>query len=237
MESTDTARNDAYEQIYVLLAGFFIAALVACNLIFLKFFSIPIQMPWGELAFEQSVGLLAYPFTFLVTDILSEVYGRRRANRVVLAGFFASIFVVVLLLIATSVPAMEGSPVDSSTFEEVFGLSWAGMTASMAAYLCAQFLDIRFFHFWKKLTRGRHLWLRNNLSTIASQLVDTALVLSLLCTLGAISWSQFNLLFLNGIGFKWLVALIDTPLFYLAVILFRRWFPHQTAAVDREVHG
>jgi len=226
---SDALRARRYEQVYVVLAAVFIAALVACNLIFKKFFSWEISLPWGGVyAFEQSVGILPYPLTFLVTDILSEVYGRRRANQVVTAGFFASVFVVGLLFVAEAATAADWSAVNDDVFSLVFGTAWAPITASMIAYLTAQYLDIRFFHFWRRLTNGRHLWLRNNASTISSQVVDTVVVLALLASLQAgVTWERLPQLIINGIGFKMLVAFVDTPLFYLAVYGFRRWFPKE----------
>ena len=94
----------------------------------------------------------------------------------------------------------------------------------MTAYLIAQFIDIRLFHFWKKLTKGKHLWLRNNASTTLSQLMDTGTVLLLLCSFGAIVWDKFWVLLINGYLFKVIVALLDTPIIYGAVYLIRRKF-------------
>jgi len=94
----------------------------------------------------------------------------------------------------------------------------------MMAYLVAQFVDIRIYHFWKKKTQGRHLWLRNNFSTISSQFLDTFTVLFLLCTFGVIEWELFGLLLLNGFLYKLLIALLDTPLLYFFVYLFRKKF-------------
>ena len=96
----------------------------------------------------------------------------------------------------------------------------------MTAYLVAQFIDIRLFHFWRRLTDGRHLWLRNNASTFASQSLDTFVVLALLATFAesSITWDRVPALFFNGILFKWAFALVDTPLFYLATHLCRRRF-------------
>ena len=94
----------------------------------------------------------------------------------------------------------------------------------MLAYLLAQFIDIRVFHFWKKLTNGKHLWLRNNASTFSSQLVDTATVLLLLCLAGGIAWDKFWVLLLNGFLFKIIMALIDTPILYIVINLIRKRF-------------
>ena len=234
---TDTApplRDDAYERTYLLLGAVFIAALVACNLIFQKFFELKIPLPGGDVyVFQQSVGLLAYPVTFLVTDVLSEVYGARRANRVVAAGLWASVFVVGLVAISDAVPSAPFG-IGSETFSRVFGLSSVAVLASMTAYLVAQFIDIRLFHFWRRLTDGRHLWLRNNASTFASQFLDTFVVLALLATFAessGITWDRVPALFFNGILFKWAFALVDTPLFYIATHLCRRRFGAQMDAV------
>ena len=202
------------DRLFLILAGIFIAALVSCNLIFQKFFS---WTPLGLYTFEISVGILPYPVTFLVTDIISELYGKRKADQVVISGLIASVFVSLLVLLANAVPQTSWSPVSNETFSAVFGLNGPAVFASMAAYLSAQFIDIRIFHFWKKKTNGRHLWLRNNGSTIASQLVDTGAVLLLLCSFDVIAWERFGGLLVNGFLFKMLIALLDTPLFYAAV--------------------
>ena len=94
----------------------------------------------------------------------------------------------------------------------------------MFAYLCAQLIDIRMYHFWKKLTKGKLLWLRNNLSTIPSQFLDTFLILFLLCAGSAIEWNRFVSLFTQGFLFKILIAIIDTPIIYLCVFFLRRKF-------------
>jgi uncharacterized integral membrane protein (TIGR00697 family) len=127
-------------------------------------------------------------------------------------------------MVAESVAATSWSPVDDGTFSKVFGLTGVAVGASMLAYLLAQFIDIRVFHFWKRLTKGKHLWLRNNGSTFTSQLVDTATVLGLLCWVGAIEWDKFGILLLNGFLFKVLMAMIDTPILYVATGYIRKKF-------------
>ena len=167
---------------------------------------------------------MPYPITFLVTDIISEIYGRRRANQVVFSGLLASLFVMLIVLVADAVPQTVWSPVSGDKFHSVFGLFGPAVFASMGAYLAAQYIDIRVFHFWKKLTHGRHLWLRNNGSTIFSQLVDTALVLALLSVAGVIEWTRYWSLLENGFLFKVLVALVDTPILYGVVWVLRKKF-------------
>ncbi len=211
----------AAEKFYFLLGGIFIACLVSGNLIFQKFFSWDF---FNSYTFELSVGILPYPLTFLITDLISEIYGRKRANFVVVSGLVSTFFIFLLVLMADAVPATSWSPVSDALFTQVFGLTGAAVTASMVAYLLAQFVDIRIYHFWKKKTNGKHLWLRNNFSTITSQLVDTASVLLLLCFFGSIEWSRFGDLLANGFLYKLLIALIDTPILYLLVYVAKRKF-------------
>ena len=205
------------EQFYLILTGIFIASLVASNLIFQKFFT------WNFLGidFELSVGIIAYPVTFLVTDLISELYGQKRANQVVVSGFFASVFTTLLVLISANANAVEWSPIDNTTFTKVFGLTGPAFFASMVAYLTAQLIDVRIFHFWKRLTKGKHLWLRNNASTMFSQLVDTSVILIILCSAGVIEWERFYSLWMMGWIFKVLVALIDTPIIYGVIHLLK----------------
>ena len=205
------------EQFYLILTGIFIASLVASNLIFQKFFT------WNFLSidFELSVGIIAYPVTFLVTDLISELYGQKRANQVVVSGFFASVFTTLLVMISANATAVQWSPIDNTTFTKVFGLTGPAFFASMVAYLSAQLIDVRIFHFWKRLTKGKHLWLRNNASTIFSQLVDTSVILIILCSAGVIDWERFYSLWMMGWLFKVLVALIDTPIIYGVIYLLK----------------
>ena len=213
-------------KIYLYLAALFITSLVVSNLIFQKFFYwYPFDGKiFGSRLFELSVGILPYPITFLITDLISEIYGKIAANRVVTAGIFASFFSMGILLIADYVPAMESSPVDNTTFTQVFSLSPLAVLASMIAYLLAQFVDIRIYHFWKKLTNGKMLWLRNNFSTFASQFLDTFSVVCLLSVFGVLPWDLFFGLVLSGFIFKVVVALLDTPLLYLLVWMFKKKF-------------
>ncbi len=219
--------------LYLILAGIFIACLVGGNLIFQKFFYWqplsflnPSPESWyagmASFRFELSVGIIPYPLTFLITDIVSEIYGRRKANMVVFSGLAATLFVFLLILLAEWAPATDFSPVDDEMFNKVFGFTGLALTASMTAYLLAQLVDIRIFHFWKRITKGRMLWVRNNFSTISSQLIDTTVVLLLLCGFNAIPWDLFWGLLWNGFFFKVLVAAFDTPLFYVTTSILRK---------------
>lgn len=217
----DKTKLKQAETAYLILAALFITSLVTSNLIFQKFFH---WNPFGLFEFELSVGIIAYPVTFLVTDIISEVYGRKRATRVVQAGVFASAFALLIVVVSTEAPATAWSPINDETFKNVFGFTFIAVGASLAAYLLAQFLDVQIFHFWKRITKGKHLWLRNNFSTFSSQLVDTGTVLFLLCSFGVIEWHRFWPLLFMGYLFKVMFALFDTPIVYVVVYYMRKHF-------------
>lgn len=209
----------AARRIYLLLAALFIAALITCNIIANKF----IALDLGFKTFIISVGVLPYPITFLITDILSEVYGRKRTNEVVIAGFAVSLFVLFLLWLGNVFPAIEKSPVQDAGYQTMFQNSWRVMGASMLAYLTAQLVDVRLFHFWKNLTKGRYLWLRNNFSTVLSQLVDTILVVTVIFY-GRESTDSIITMIGDGWLFKILAALVDTIFIYLIIFIFKKVF-------------
>jgi len=204
------------DQFYVILAGIFIASLVTCNLIANKFVTVDL----GFKVFIVSAGILPYPLTFLVTDLISELYGQRKANLVVFSGFIASMFVLLFLWLGSQFEAIPSSIVNDSIYNSVFQNAWRLIAASMVAYLFAQFIDVRIFHFWKKLTNGKHLWLRNNGSTVASQLVDTTLVICILFV-GVWESDQIFSTIIDGWLFKMLMALIDTPIIYGIIHLLK----------------
>ena len=213
------------ERLYLLLAGIFLGALVMTNAIAGKFFVF-----FGQ---ELSCGIIAYPITFLVTDLISELYGRKRATLVVKIGFVVSVFVTAVVWIANATPIYDRSPVTDEAFNMVFGLLPGIVFGSMIAYLTAQFFDVQIFEFWRNLTRGRHLWLRNNGSTILSQVVDTVLVV----TIALVIWPEIDAnpvttpldgetwwgIIIGQYLFKMGIALFDTPFFYMGTAVFQRW--------------
>ena len=210
--------NEIANRIYLILISIFITSLIVSNLIFQKFFELTII----GIKFELSVGILFYPITFLVTDLVSEIYGSKKANQMVIMGVLSSLFCLLIVYLANYLNATSWSPVNNQTFKLVFGNTSLAVGASMIAYLCAQFIDIRIYHFWKNITHGKHMWLRNNLSTIFSQGIDTFLIIFLLCTGGAIEWSKFKLLFIQGFLFKIIIAIIDTPIIYCCAYYLRK---------------
>ncbi len=206
-----------YDRVFLILCSVFIASLIIANAFAFKLFDINLPLVG---VVTLSMGILPYPITFLATDLISELYGRRRANTLVMVGFGVSLFFLFFIVIGRYVPVSHvQDPTIQDHYMGVFGQGVRAIMGSMIAYLLAQFLDVRLFHFYKKVTRGRHLWLRNNGSTMISQLVDTVAVVTILfhddpnVPLFAIILSSYV--------FKLLVALVDTPLFYLGVRLFK----------------
>jgi hypothetical protein len=212
------------ELAFLVLAGLFLGTMGMLNILGLTRF-----LTLGTIAgfpIVVAVGALPYPLTFLCTDLISELWGERRASQLVWVGLLLNGWIVLVLWLAGVLPG-PASPV----FDEVRRLAFGAVGASMAAYMTAQFTDVRLFHFWKRRTAGRALWLRNNGSTLVSQLVDTTAVVLishysahvLPVRPGEPLLPQLVLYIAGGYAFKALAALADTLPFYLLVGLLRRW--------------
>ena len=285
------------ERVFLVLAGIFLGAMAMLNILGITKF---IQL--GPL--QLAVGVLPYPLTFLCTDLISELYGRARANFVVFTGLIVNLLVLGFVWAGDAAPSIEfrtplqrivtldyvgetdakgdpivdpatgaslvrpavserapdgttvlrpverfalaplpngpegaqrlvdadtGQPVlrEESLFGRLAATTRQAVLASMIAYLFAQFVDIWLFHYWKGVTRGRHLWLRNNGSTVVSQLVDTVCVVLVTfwasLVAGAISFAEVLALIGGGYAFKLIAALLDTLPFYLAVRKLSRY--------------
>jgi hypothetical protein len=173
--------------------------------------------------FELSVGVLLYPLTFLISDLVTEFYGKEAASHMIITAVICSLTVIGLLFISDYCKSTDWSIVDDQTFHKVFNAYGMGTIASIIATFFAQLIDVYIFLYFKQLTNSKHLWLRNNLSTIAGQLVDTLLVLLILCYFSIIPWEQFSAVFWSSFAFKILVALADTPFCYLGHHLIERY--------------
>lgn len=212
------------EKAFTYLSGIFLGSILLTNMIAGKFFVLFNQ--------ELSCGIIAYPITFLITDLISELYGKARANLLVKAGFLLSIFATGIIYLAGIVPIWQGSPVDESSFQTVFGLLPGIVFGSMLAYLSAQFIDVKIYHWIKEKSNGKHLWLRNNVSTIFSQLLDTTTVVIIALIVWPsldqneftepISWSSAYSIIIGQYLFKAAIAALDTPLIYVCVAFFKR---------------
>lgn len=197
----------------------------------------PISIPM-----QLAVGVLPYPVTFFCTDLISELYGRKRATDMVFVGLIVNLWIVFFLWLGGILPGSE--TVDPETgqllvdaagrlplYYEIQLLTFSSVLASMVAYLAAQYCDVRLFHFWKWLTKGKHLWLRNNGSTVVSQFIDTTLVICVAHFLAnalpineeAPLFTQLAVFIFSGYVYKLFVALVDTGPIYLAVFQLRKY--------------
>ncbi len=206
---------DFKEKLFLLLSGIFLTSLVLANIIGTTKFVIVFGL-------TVPAGVLAYPFTFLATDLICELYGKKRAQALVWVGFAMNFFMLGLMMLGHYLKDASGISGATSTFESVYEFMIGNVIASMIAYLIAQSVDVKLFHFWKSLTKGKHLWLRNNLSTVVSQLADTTAIMTILYMANNLGTSiqsigdLVGLIFASYI-FKVFVALFDTPLFYVGV--------------------
>ena len=229
LSDVDRQAYPLYERIYLLLAAAFAVVLVLTNIIGIKLFPSPLNAKWA-----LTTGIVTYPLTFLITDIVSEVYGKKRADFMVVAGFLMSLLMLCIVQLAMRlpphpywVPQTDAFYPEAAgyqhAFESVFSLNGVLLFGSMLAYLCAQLTDNWLFHFWKRVTRGKHLWLRNNGSTVVSQLVDTIVVNSILFYIG-FGWdfktgaTVMATIYIHKVA----LAALDTPLIYLGVAVVRR---------------
>ncbi len=195
-----------------ILFGLFIAALVLGNILGTK-----ITQIW---IFNFSVGIFAYPVTFLITDIIEEVHGKELTKKFVFCGMIALVFMLLITFISVKLPYAERSWVQDAEYGKIFGMSLRLMIASIIAFVISQFHDVWAFNFWKQKTHGKFLWLRNNLSTIVSQFIDTIIFMFIAFWNVSPKLNAHYVFFglaLPYYGIKVIVALLDTPFIYLGV--------------------
>jgi uncharacterized integral membrane protein (TIGR00697 family) len=208
------------DRIYIFLSTIFVTSLITGNLVFQKF--VNLNIPFINANFHLSVGLFFFPITFVITDVISEIYGKERAEYVILMGLAAGVFVMFMMLFAQNISASSSSNVSDQDFNLVFGKYGYAILSSLIASFISQIIDARIFLFLKKLTNSRHLWLRNNLSTIIAQAFDTFFVLGILFYFGALPTENFWSMVSGSFCFKIIFAVLDTPIVYLLIFSFQR---------------
>ncbi|TVQ98557.1 MAG: VUT family protein [Desulfovibrionales bacterium] len=190
--------------------------LILCNIQVLKTIEL--------FGLTTTLGNILYASVFFSTDLLNEHYGREEAKKAVILGFLSLILAVTYMQIAlVFIPA--ASDFAQPHLEAIFGVLPRIVLASMVAYLVSQWHDIWAFHFWKARTGGKHLWLRNNASTLASQFLDTIIFCSI-AFLGMFPMEVWIQIVISTYLIKLLVAVLDTPFMYLAA----RFRPRDVAA-------
>lgn len=203
---------------YIYLSCIFCTIIVTGNLIFQKF----VGIDFFGISFEISVGAFLFPLTFLISDLVTEFYGKRMALQMINAAVICSFVVFALVVVSDSLSATSWSRVDDATFSLVFSAFGLSAFGSVIANYLAQVVEVNTFSYLKKLTLGRHLWLRNNVSTIIGQLVDSFMVAAIGSSVGIVPWEQFFVLVYSSFGFKVVAALLDTPFCYLGFYLMQR---------------
>jgi len=237
-EATSLRPTERSEATYTFCASLFVVVLVLTNIIGTKLFVLfedggPAWILNGE-PWTLTSGILTYPITFFLTDIVSEIWGRKRANFMVVSGFAMSVVMLAILQMAIHLPPSSVWTVPDFGFDQAADMQRAYhatfsapamlLAASMTAYLVAQLFDVRLYHFWWKLTGGGHMWIRNNGSTMISQLVDTIIVNSIFLHWGLdLPWSTVFEVIIAVYLCKIVLAWIDTPLLYLGRMGFERF--------------
>lgn len=243
--------NQRREFVFLILVGVFLGSLTMLNILGISRF-IDLSEYIGisddsKFRFSLAIGVLPYPITFLCTDFISEIYGKKRANQVVWIGLILNCWVLFILWLGGELNAPENLQANGTlpltisegqaqapygyAFYEIRKLTFGATFASMIAYLAAQFVDVHVFHFLKVKTKGKKLWLRNNVSTLTSQMVDTVAVIlithfyanALPIVQGESIFNQLIMFILSAYLFKLIFALIDTIPFYYGVKFLRKY--------------
>jgi len=222
------------QKVYVVCASVFLTALVIAEATAGKFFTafdLPGTIAILGVEFESVVmtaGVIAFPVTFIVTDVMNEYFGKAGIRFVTYIGLAMVVFAFGLLQIALAVPTAPISPVPDEAFASVFGTTTRVIIGSLVAYLIGQLVDIALFHRLRRWTEGRHLWLRATGSTLGSQFIDTFIVLTI-AFWGQLAWGEIVAITLFNYGYKVGIAIGITPLVYLAHALIDRYLGHDRA--------
>ena len=203
------------DTVYVVLAGIFITNAVVAELIGGKLIDVgPAVM---------SIGILPWPIVFVTTDLINEYFGEKGVRRlsVITASLIAYTFFV--LYFAMKIPSTGISSVSTSQFNAVFGQSQLIIVGSIIAFLVSQLIDVSIFHFFKRRTGNKMIWLRSTGSTVISQLFDSFIVLGIAFWLpGIMDTKTFFLSAMTGYTVKLAIAVLMTPLIYLGHSLIEK---------------
>jgi len=204
---------DRKQRVFIFLTAFFVAALMTGDFVGGKFFVL-----FGR---NFSAGIVPFPLTFVLTDVVNEFYGTHGARRLTYAGLASAIFVWIVINIALALPTSSDSPIPDAVFRGAFGTSSRLYVASLTAYVIGQMLDIAIFQFLRKTTGHRLLWLRSTGSTVMSQIIDS-LAVSFVFLIGTKPMGFIVANAANNYVGKLAMAVLLTPLIYLGHAVFRR---------------
>ena len=229
------------EVVFIILSGFFLGTLASFNILGIsRQIDLSFSLLGMNIPFVVFVGVLPYPITFLCTDFISELYGKQRATTVVWVGLLLNLWVIFIMWLGGALPPHpelvdNGLPAiddPARIFYQLRRWTVSATVGSMIAYLTAQFVDVHVFHAIKRLTKGKMLWLRNNGSTLTSQMVDSIAVVTITyftarnaiqITPGDTITHGLIILILSNYMFKMVSALIDTIPFYIGTRLLSNY--------------
>ena len=188
----------------IAINAIFIMSLLVANIVAGKIISI-----FGLIV---PAAVVAYGITFLCTDVINEIWGKEEAQRTVMLGLKIQLASLALIMLAIALPSAPFAKDFSQSFNIVLGQNARVVVASLTAYMISQWHDVISFNFWKNRTKGKHKWMRNNLSTLGSQVIDTAIFITIAFwgMVPSILWMIFSQYVVKAV-----IALIDTPFFYL----------------------
>ena len=208
------------ENNFILLVVIFVVALLTSNIISSNGM-INTNITIGNITLSTSAGLLAYAITFLITDIIGQIWGKKEANKTVLYGFIGQVICTLLIYLTPII--FKPWFIGSDTYTSLNSLGWF-TAGSLIAYICSQNWDVFIFHKikqWAKNKFGeekynRQRWLWNNGSTITSQIIDTVIFVGIGFGIGlGIQGNELIGLIIGQYCIKFIIALLDTPIFYL----------------------
>jgi uncharacterized integral membrane protein (TIGR00697 family) len=222
---------DARGTLYLWISGVFVTSLVLANIIGVKLFHFDIVLGSWTIPVKHTMGMLPFPLTFVLTDLVNEYYGRRAARRLTYLAFAMAALAFAMILVSRKVPIMEGIPGTASqeAYENIFGSATVMYIASIVAFLCGGLLDIWIFGVFNRLTGGRMVWLRATGSTVISQVFDSFIVtflffmgFPLLLGRGSASFADVLEIAKTGYILKFVIAIALTPVIYAG-----RWYIHR----------
>lgn len=199
------------EKIYTSLCILFISLIILGNLIYQKF--IHLQLPFHQ--FQLSAGAMLYPLTFLITALITEFYGKEKAQFCITLSIFINILIVIMITFMDYLPATEWSKIDDATFHRMFGYYGVAFIGSIVACYISQAVDVRLYLMLRTLTQGKYLWLRSNGSTCISLFIDTFIIIGAMTAFGIFSSDHLWELIADSYSWKLFFSICCTPLFYI----------------------
>ncbi len=247
--------RDKRAVLFFLLGAFLVANAVLAELIGVKLFQLEdvFGLPKADfqllgtdhLSFRLSIGVLSWPLVFLVTDLVNDYFGVRgvRLLTLITAGLIALCFAILGLAIAAPPDrawwagsnSENGVPDMQLAFTAIFGQSRNIIVGSLTAFLISQLVDAFVFRAFKRVTGEKRIWLRSTGSTLVSQLVDSlAVTWVAFALLGKMPFAEATALAITAYVYKFLVAVVSTPLIYLAHAGIERWLGAEQAQQMRQ---